>query len=151
MSASLKREREMTNRTLYLSFVAFAAAAAVNANSNASAQTPAGHADLMQLINEDLDQQQADFTLMLAAKTDKKIAARAAKIDNVFGPMTLAVNAEANSMVAAAAANAGAKLNSLVLASAAFEIGKDAANIESPFNPRLPMAPSIIAFASEEQ
>lgn len=140
----------MTNRTLYLSFVAFAATAAMNANTTAHAETP-GNADLMQLIHEDLDAEQADFTLALMAKTEKKIAARTAKIDNVFGPLTVANNAETNQLVASARADSAAKLDSLVVANAQYEIAKDAANIENPFNPRLPMAPSIIAFAHEEE
>ncbi len=140
----------MTNRTLYLSFVAFAAAAAVNANTNAQAEMP-GNADLMQLIHEDLDAKQADFTLALMAKTEKKIALQTAKIDNVFGPLTVASNAETVAKVQTANVDTGAKLDSLVLANAEFEIAKDAANIENPFNPRLPMAPSIIAFAHDEE
>ncbi len=140
----------MTNRTIYLSFVAFAAATAISAHSNANAEMP-GHADLMQLIHEDLDQAQADFTLTLAAKTEKKIALQAAKIDNVFGPLTFASAANVGTVLTMASNDAGAKLDSLVLAHAEFEIAKDAANIESPFNPYLPMAPSVIAFASEEQ
>ncbi|GJL90488.1 hypothetical protein [Hyphococcus sp.] len=140
----------MTNRTLYLSFVAFAAAAAVNANTNAHAEMP-GNTDLMQLIHEDLDQAQADFTLALAAKTEKKIALQTAKIDNVFGPLTVASNAETVAKVETASVDTSAKLDSLVLANAEYEIAKDAANIENPFNPRLPMAPSIIAFAHDEE
>ena len=140
----------MTNRTLYLSFVAFAAAAAMNANTNAQAEMP-GNADLMQLIHEDLDAKQADFTLALMAKTEKKIALQTAKIDNVFGPLTVASNAETVAKVQTASVDTGAKLDSLVLANAEFEIAKDAANIENPFNPRLPMAPSIIAFAHDEE
>jgi len=140
----------MTNRTLYLSFVAFAAAAAVNANTNAHAEM-AGHADLMQLIHEDLDKAQADFTLALAAKTERKIALQSAKIDNVFGPLTVASNAETVAKVTTASFDTGAMLNTLVLTNAEYEISKAVANIESPFNPHLPMAPSIVAFASEEQ
>jgi hypothetical protein len=140
----------MTNRTLYLSFIAFAAAAAMNANTNAQAEMP-GNADLMQLIHEDLDAKQADFTLALMAKTEKKIALQTAKIGNVFGPLTVANNAETNKLVKTVRADSGAKLDSLVLANAQFEVAKAAANIENPFNPRLPMAPSIIAFAHEEE
>jgi hypothetical protein len=140
----------MTNRTLYLGFIAFAAAAAMNANTNAQAEMP-GDADLMQLIHEDLDAKQADFTLALMAKTEKKIAVQTAKIDNVFGPLTLADNVETVAKVQTANFDTSAKLDSLVLANAEDEVAKAAAKIENPFNPRLPMAPSIIAFANDEE
>lgn len=137
------------NRTLYISMMAFAAAAAANAQSTARAEEP-GHADLMQLIHEDLDARQADFTLALADAAGRKFNARMAKIDNVFGPLAAEAPRQAEKSIAAASAAAGGKLGAIVMASAEFEIGKDAANIESPFNPRLPMAPAIVAFEGGE-
>lgn len=76
----------MSNRTIYMSIVAFAAAAAVNANTNAHAETP-GHATLSQLIQEDLDAEQDAFTLALVERADARIKAHVAKIENVFGPL----------------------------------------------------------------
>jgi hypothetical protein len=104
-----------------MSIIAFAAAAAVNSNSNARAEER-GHADLMELINEDLDAAQDDFTLTLVDRTSTRIAA----------------------------AEIGVELTATVIASAEFDVAKQTANIESPFNLRLPMAPAIVAFVSEE-
>ncbi|MAW79166.1 MAG: hypothetical protein CMI63_02930 [Parvularcula sp.] len=76
----------MSNRTIYMSIIAFAAAAAVSANTNAHAETP-GHATLSQLIQEDLDAEQDAFTMDLVARADARIRAHMAKIENVFGPL----------------------------------------------------------------
>ena len=139
----------MTNRTFYISMMAFAAVAAVSANSTAKAET-AGHATLMELIHEDLDAKQAEFTLALTEQTGRKINARMAKIDNVFGPLVAASPEATAETIKTTAIDTGAKLDSIVTASAEFEIGKDAANIASPFNPRLPMPPAIVAFDGGE-
>ncbi len=139
----------MSNRTIYMSIIAFAAAAAVNANSGAHAEEP-GHATLTQLIQEDLDADQDAFTLALIERTNRKINARMAKIENVFNPL-VAFGEMPETTVDTARADTAANLDSLVLASAEFEIAKDAANIENPFQPRLPMPTGIVAFASEER
>lgn len=139
----------MSNRTLYMSILAFAAAGAVSANSSAKAEE-AGYASLTQLIHEDLDQNQAEFTATLAKRTGRKINARMAKLDNVFGPLVAAAPEVTAATIRTAAIDASAKLETIVLASADFDIGKDAANIETPFNPRLPMPPAIVAFEGGE-
>lgn len=136
------------NRTLYLSFLAFAAAAAMSAQSSARAEEP-GHASLMELIHEDLDSKQADFALGLAEATGRSINARMANTGGVYGPLAADAPEEAEKSIAAASAAASRKLGAIVMASAGFEIGKDAANIEDPFNPRLAMAPAIVAFEGE--
>jgi hypothetical protein len=128
-----------------MSIIAFAAAAAVNSNSNARAEER-GHADLMELINEDLDAAQDDFTLSLVDRTRGRIATRAAEFDGVFGPLA----ASAGGVSEIAAAEIGVELTATVIASAEFDVAKQTANIENPFNPRLPMAPTIVAFVSEE-
>ncbi len=140
----------MTNRTLYMSIVAFAAAAAVNANTNAHAQMPTGNATLSQLIQEDLDAEQNAFTVALVERTGVKINARMAKLDNVFGPLVASREAP-EIIVKTAHTDMGADLTSLTLASAQFEIAKDTANIENPFNPHQPMPATIIAFTSDER
>lgn len=142
------KEREMANRTLYMSIIAFAAAAAFNANSNAQAEEP-GNAELMQLINEDLDAGYDAFTLALTEKTGRKFNDRMAKIDNVFGPLVAPMPEATNTAIADTRNDTSAALHSIVLANAEFEIAKDAANIENPFNPHLPMAPVIFTFDSE--
>lgn len=138
----------MSNRTIYMSIIAFAAAAAVNANTNAHAETP-GYATLSQLIQEDLDVEQGAFTLALTKRTAAKINARMEKIGNVFGPL-VAYGDAPEAIIEAARHNMTDDLNARVMASAEFEIAKDAANIENPFNPHLPMPTGIVAFASEE-
>ena len=140
----------MTNRTIYMSIVAFAAAAAaMNANAGARAEEP-GHATLSQLIQQDLDADQQAFTLALVERTNHKINARMAKIDNVFNPL-VAFGEMPETTVETARAETATSLDSLVLASAEFEIAKDAANIENPVQPRLAMPTGIVAFASEER
>lgn len=144
-----KRREKMTNRTLYMSIMAFAAAAAVNANSNAHAEEP-GNADLMQLINEDLDEGYDAFTLALTEQTGRKINEQMAKIDNVFGPL-VAPSPEATSTVLAETRNdTGSALTSVLMASAEYEIAKAVANIENPYNPHLPMPPVSYTFVSED-
>lgn len=138
----------MTNRTLYMSIIAFAAAAAVNASSNAQAEEP-GNAELMQLINEDLDNGYNAFTIALTEKTGRKINAQMAKIDNVFGPLVAPAPEVTNAVLAETRNNTSATLDSLVTASAEYEIAKDAANIENPFNPHLPMPPLFFTFDHE--
>lgn len=138
----------MTNRTLYMSIIAFAAAAAVNASSNAQAEEP-GNADLMQLINEDLDDDYDAFTVALTEKTGRKINAQMAKIDNVFSPLVAPTPEATNAVLAETRTDTSATLNSLVMASAEYEVAKDAANIENPFNPHLPMAPVMFTFDHE--
>lgn len=139
------------NRTLYLSMIAFAAAAAVavSANSTARAEEP-GHASLIELIHEDLDREQADFALALADKTGRKINARMAESDNVFGPLVAAAPEATAETMRVTARDTDGKLAMRAMARAEFEIGKDAANIANPFNPRLPMPPSIVAFEGGE-
>ncbi|PQA88021.1 hypothetical protein [Hyphococcus luteus] len=137
----------MTNRTLYLSMMAFAAA--VSANSTARAETP-GHSTLMQLIHEDLDRDQADFTLALAERAGRKADARMEKLDNVFGPLVAAAPDATAETLRAVSADTGDRLYAIATARAEFEIGKDLANIESPFNPRPPMPPAIAAFNGGE-
>lgn len=139
----------MSNRTIYMSIIAFAAAAAVNATPHANAETP-GHATLSELIQEDLDVEQEAFTLGLTKRTAAKINARMAKLDNVFGPL-VAFDDAPEAIIDAARHDLTDGLNARVLASAEFEVAKDAANIESPFNPHLPMPTGIVAFASEER
>lgn len=132
------------NRPLYMTVIAFAAVAAVH--SHARAEEP-GRAELMELINEDLDAAQDDFTLSLVHRTGRRIARKMDARDDVFGPLV----ASSDKIAETFAADTGADLTAIVVARADFEIGKDAANIENPFNPRLPMAPAIVAFVSEEQ
>jgi len=139
----------MSNRTIYMSIIAFTAAAAVNANAPAKAEIR-GYATLSQLIQEDLDVEQDEFTLALTTRTAAKINARMAKLDNVFGPL-VAFDDAPEAIIETARHDLTIGLNARVLASAEFEIAKDAANIENPFNPHLPMPTGIVAFASEER
>ncbi|WP_375201570.1 hypothetical protein [Hyphococcus sp.] len=134
----------MSNRTIYMSIIAFAAAGALNANTNAHAEEP-GYATLSQLIQEDLDAEQDAFAVALTERTAAKINARMEKIDNVFGPLVAAGEAP-ETIVEKTREETAEDLQSTVLASADFEIAKDAANIENPFNPRLPMPSASIAF-----
>lgn len=139
----------MSNGTFFTSVLVFAAAAAIN--SHAKAEEP-GSADLMQLINEDLDDTQDAFTLELVETTSAKIKSRMdEKIENVFEPLTETTTqsfdiAEADTLKATSAS-----IEMAALSRADFEVGKDVANIENPFEPRLPMAPITIAFVSEGQ
>lgn len=75
----------MSNRTIYMSIIAFAAAAAVTANTDAHAEVP-GYATLSELIQEDLDAEREIFTLALTKRAGARINARLAKRDNVIGP-----------------------------------------------------------------
>ncbi len=134
----------MTNRSFYTSVLAFAAAAALGANAKAEdAQIDA--TALMQEIHADLDSRNQQFTLALVERTNADVQYRAAKINNVFAPLTqpatfnYAVAAEDMKTTVAAAA----------VAKAEFEVSKKVANIENPFEPRLPMPPAMIAIDSE--
>lgn len=138
----------MSNRMIYTSIIAFAAAAAMNANSGAHAEEP-GYATLSQLIQEDLDIEQDAFTVALVERTNAKIDARMSKIDNVFGPLVASREAQ-DVIIETTRDDMAEEFQSTVLASAQFEIAKDAANIENPFAPRLAMPAAIVAFASEE-
>lgn len=137
----------MSNRTLYFTMLAFAAAAAVSAQSDARAETP-GHASLMELICDDLDRGQADFATALADATGRRINARLAAAETELGPLVAVAPEETGRTIDAAAAGAAAKLDAAAIASAEYEVGKDAANIETPFNPRPAMPPAAVAFDS---
>ena len=136
----------MTNRTFYMSVIAFAAAAAVNVYNSARAEV-AGHAELMELINEDLDAAQDEFTLTLADAAGGDIAARTAGLDAAFfNPGERAVSA----LIADSRDGAAFEIASLTDATAEFEISKKIANMAKPFSPRLPYAPEVVAFVSED-
>ena len=79
----------MMNRMIYMSIIAFAATAAVNAPSRAHAETP-GYATLSELIHEDLDAAQEDFTLAVVERVGARVNARMARTNTLFGPLTVA-------------------------------------------------------------
>lgn len=135
----------MTNRTLYMSVMAFAAAAALSTNAKAQDADFDG-APLMQEIHADLDQQNAAFTLALVEKADAKVQARFAKLQNVFAPLT----APTEYNLASAFENTRAEVEFAALSKAEFEVSKKVANIENPFAQRLPMPPAIIALDNEQ-
>ena len=135
----------MKNPAFYTTVIAFAAAAALNAQAKAE---EAGSADLMQLLQQDLDAERNAFTLALVERTGAKLNARMAKIDNVFvapnaAPVDVAIENTRDEFEA--------DLNATVLAKASFDISKKVANIETPFEPHLPMPMPSVAFVSEGQ
>ncbi|GJL93036.1 hypothetical protein [Hyphococcus sp.] len=130
----------MTNQIFKASAFAFAAAVAMTGFANAQ-EASFDNASLMQTINADLDQQNEKFTLAVLDRADAGVQARLAKIDNVFEPVAEPQDFD----FTAATADTGAKLEFVAMSSAEFEISKKTANIENPFEPRLPMAPVMIA------
>ncbi len=137
----------MSNRILYMTILAFAAAATVSANSTAKAETR-GHATLAALIQEDLDQEQAGFAMALSARAGAGINARLEKTGAFFRPPA-APQALAET-IDAVSTNTRDRLYVIATARAEFEIGKDAAAIETPFNPRPTVAFAVIAFNADQ-
>ncbi len=130
----------MNNQTFKASAFAFASAVAMIGFANAQ-DASFDSASLMQTINADLDQQNQKFTLIVLDRADAGVQARLAKIDNVFGPVAEPRDFD----FTAAVADISAKLEFAAMTSAEFEVSKKAANIENSFEPRLPMAPAMIA------
>lgn len=135
----------MTNRTLYLSVLAFAAAAALNTGAKAE-EAQFDSASLMQKINSDLDQQNQQFTLALVEQTGAKFETRMAKIENVFAPLTQPAAFD----FSVAQADAEADIAFAAVTKAEFEISKKVANMENPFEPRLPMPPVMFTIDNDE-
>lgn len=134
----------MTNRSFYTSVLAFAAAAAISANAKAE-ELQIDTSALMQEIHADLDSQNQQFTLALVERADAQVQHTAAKIDNVFAPLTQPVAFD----YTVAINDTQMTVTTAVLAKAEFEVSKKVANIENPFEPRLPMPPVMIAIDNE--
>ncbi|WDI32979.1 hypothetical protein PUV54_07185 [Hyphococcus flavus] len=134
----------MTNRTFYASVLAFAAAATMHNGAQAQ-EAQFDSASLMQKINADLDARNQNFTLAVVNQADANVQSRMAKIENVFAPLTEPSSYD----FAATAENTKMNVEFAALEKAEFEVSKKVANIEDPFQPRLPMPPVMIAFDNE--
>jgi len=135
----------MLDKTFFAAAIAAVATGYV-VSGVAKAEEP-GQSDLMELIREDLDANQKAYTIALVANAGNRFAARSAKIENVLGP----IPANTELLAANASADSGAKIESVAVASADAAIAKKVANMEDPFEPRLPLAPAIITFVQDEQ
>ena len=129
----------MTNKTFKTAAAAFAAIAMTGfANAQDASFDSAA---MMQTINADLDRQIAEFTLAVVNQADANVQSRLAKIENVFDPLVAPRDVD----YTAALAETEEMVELAALSAAEFEISKASANIENPFEPRLPMAPAMIA------
>ena len=129
----------MTNKTFKTAAAAFAAIAMTGfANAQDASFDSAA---MMQTINADLDRQIAEFTLAVVNQADATVQSRLANIENVFAPLVAPRDVD----YTAALAETEEMVELAALSAAEFEISKASANIENPFEPRLPMAPAMIA------
>ena len=133
----------MTNQTLKT--IAFAAAALIATGANAQ-ETAFNSSAMMQTINASLDQQHAQFSLALVEQTEAKFQARHAQAQSIFGPLAQPVSFN----LAEVRETTKKKFDLAVLTKAEFDVSKKVANIENPFEARLPIAPIMIAFHNED-